>query len=142
MTSVVIALVALVVSLISLGWQIITWLRSGPVIKVKGHSSIAVVDGNAGEVHLSVTAVNRGRAPATVTGWGLRLPNGSSVVPQSAQLPGTNPLPHRLEPHAEASWHVPQTAVEEACRTHHVELSQVRPFVDVSGRGQVLGKRL
>ncbi|MFI2358157.1 hypothetical protein OG582_11925 [Streptomyces anulatus] len=142
MNPVVISVIALVISLVSLGWQVITWLRSGPVIKVKGHAAIPVVNENPGELHLSVTAVNRGRAPATITGWGLRLPNGSSVVPRSAELPGVNPLPHRLESHAESSWYILHAALEEAAQTHQVELSQLRPFVDVSGRGRVLGKPL
>lgn len=142
MTAIVISTCALVVSVVSLSWQVVSWLRTGPVIKVKGHSAAPIIGGVMGEHHLSVTAVNKGRAAATITGWGLLLPNDMTIVPQSAQLPGVHDLPHRLESHAEASWYVLHDELTRACQERSVAISQVRPFVDVAGRGKMLGRPL
>jgi hypothetical protein len=142
MAAIIISICALVVSVVSLSWQVVSWLRAGPVIKVKGHSSFPYVGGVVGDHHLSVTATNEGRAAATITGWGLALPNGSSIVPHSAPLPGVPDLPHRLESHAEASWHVLHTELVHACTAQGVDISQVRPFVHVAGRGKVTGPHL
>ncbi|MCX4908049.1 hypothetical protein [Streptomyces sp. NBC_00878] len=142
MTAIVISICALTVSAVSLGWQVVSWLRTGPVIKVKGHSAMPYVGGVVGDHHLSVTAVNEGRAAATITGWGLLLPNSMTIVVQSARLPGVHDLPHRLESHAEASWYILHDELDRACQQQGVAISQVRPFVDVAGQGKVLGKRL
>ncbi len=142
MVAIIISICALVVSVVSLTWQMISWLRSGPVIKVKGHSAFPFVGGVAGEHHLSVTATNEGRAAATITGWGLVLPDGTSIVPNSAPLPGVHDLPHRLESHAEASWYILHTELVHACTARGVDISQVRPFVHVAGRGKVTGAHL
>jgi hypothetical protein len=143
MTAVVISICALVVSLVSLGWQVVSWLRTGPVIKVKAHSAMPVVQGVMGDHHTAVTVENRGRGPATVTSWGFVGPNDRSLVTESARLPGVEPLPHRLESHTEASWYIRYDDLGAACRDYGIQRSELRPFVIVAGRTKkIVGKRL
>ncbi|MFC8432237.1 hypothetical protein [Streptomyces sp. NPDC057253] len=143
MATLLISLAALAVSIISLVWQFITWLRNGPVIRVKTYYSIPVVAGQVGNSqYLSVSATNRGRAPATITSWGLLLPDDRAVVTNSAPLPGVEPLPFRLDPYAESSWYIAAEAVDQICTEGGFTHSQIRPYVIVAGQGRRVGKRL
>ncbi|MFB6703542.1 hypothetical protein OG894_28790 [Streptomyces sp. NBC_01724] len=47
-----------------------------------------------------------------------------------------------MESHAESSWYILHSEMTRACEERGAPLSKVRPFVDVSGRGKVLGKPL
>lgn len=143
MTATVLSICALVVGLTSLGWQVVSWLRTGPVIKVRRHYVIAVIAGAvAPGQYLAVAATNRGRAPATITSWGLLLPGDVTTASQSAPLPGVEPLPHRLDPYAEASWYLGAEEVDRICQERGISRGQMRPFVDVSGQGRKVGKPL
>ncbi|MFJ9749668.1 hypothetical protein [Streptomyces chartreusis] len=143
MASLMISLAALAVSIVALMWQFISWLRNGPVIKVRSHNAIPVVRGSIGDrQYLSVSATNRGRASATITQWGLLLPGGMTTASDSAPLPGVEPLPYRLDPYADASWYIAQEEVDQMCHEHGFERGQIRPFVMVSGQGRRLGKPL
>jgi hypothetical protein len=94
--SLVLSAIAIVMSGASLTWQIVAWQRSGAVLRV--HTSQSFIPWPHGPVgqYVSVTARNSGRAAATVVAWGLRFPNGDSLV-QFRPLPIEKPLPHRLE---------------------------------------------
>ncbi|MGW1363500.1 hypothetical protein ACWCQP_39550 [Streptomyces chartreusis] len=143
MATLVISLCALAVSVFSLVWQFISWLRNGPVIKVTTHNAIPVIGGSVVQgQYLAVAATNRGRASATVTSWGLLLPGDVSTASDSAPLPGVEPLPHRLDPYAEASWYIDQDEVDRICHQRGITRAEIRPFVFVSGQGRKTGKPL
>jgi hypothetical protein len=143
MATLLISLAALAVSIISLVWQFISWLRNGPVIRVKTHYAIPVIAGEmGGSQYLSVSATNRGRAPATITSWGLLLPDDRTTVSNSAPLPGVEPLPFRLDPYAESSWYIAAEAVDQICADGGFTHEQIRPFVVVAGQGRRVGKPL
>ncbi|MGW6009696.1 hypothetical protein [Streptomyces sp. NPDC055210] len=143
MATLLVSLAALAISIIALIWQFITWLRNGPVIHVMTHYAIPVVDGEmSNSQYLSVSATNRGRAPATITSWGLLLPGGRTTVSASAPLPGVEPLPFRLDPYAESSWYIAADAVDQMCREGGFTARALRPYVIVAGQGRRVGKRL
>ncbi|GAA3840379.1 hypothetical protein [Streptomyces chiangmaiensis] len=143
MATLVISACALGVSVIALIWQFISWLRNGPVIKVSTHYAIAVIAGNlAPGDYLAIAATNRGRAPTMITSWGLLLPGNVTTASTSALLPGVEPLPHRLDPYAEASWYIEHEELDGICRTRGITRGQIRPLVIVSGQGRKVGKPL
>src|SRR4051794_28381206 len=86
-------------------WNVISWQRSGPRVTVSCENSLPMYEGQPGDWHVTVTAVNSGRAPTTVEGWGIRLPGGGDIVVMTP-VPWSTPLPHRLEAKASASFHV------------------------------------
>jgi hypothetical protein len=75
----------------ALAWQVITWRQSGAIVTVAAFQAFPADGDRAGEPHLNVTARITGRSPVTVNGWGLRLPDGRTMVvpspaPWSSQL--------------------------------------------------------
>ncbi|MER5652672.1 hypothetical protein ABT076_06550 [Streptomyces sp. NPDC002131] len=143
MATLVISIAALAVSFTALVWQFITWLRNGPVIRVKAHYAIPVIGGSVSSTqYLAVSATNRGRAPATITGWGLLMPGDRTTASESAPLPGVEPLPYRLDPYAEISWCIAADDLDRLCSVGSFRRSQLRPFVFVSGQGRKVGKPL
>lgn len=75
-----IALAGLVLAVVSLTWQVISWSFTGARVKVSlSRGFVGYPDGRTRPVVI-ITARNVGRAPATIAGWGLRLPDSRQVV--------------------------------------------------------------
>ncbi|MFE5840349.1 hypothetical protein ACFQ7N_01720 [Streptomyces niveus] len=139
--SIVISIVALAVSVVSITWQTWSWLRSGPVIRVSTSNSIPTYGDQLGAQHLTVTAENRGRAAATIEGWGLLLPNDGKIIAIGDPLLGAPSLPHRLDSHSSASWYMLFADVARHCEERGVAPSDVQAFVRVSGQGLRTGRK-
>jgi hypothetical protein len=117
MLALLISIAALILSAVSLSWQVYSWKRTGPVLKVSvSHSAPTYGPRNdvVGDWHTTVTAVNGGRTAATVTSWGFEMPDGRTLVP-TEHLSWADPLPGRIEPHAKASWHIRKAELVAAC---------------------------
>lgn len=134
----ILSIVAIVMSSITLSWQVVSWRRTGAVVKVTAR--VAFVVGNPVSL-VSVKARNSGRTAVTVTGWGFRFPAGDGIV-QAQPLPISAEIPHRLEPGAEASWFMELDAIKETCAAHGVRHQDVVAWVDLgSGRTVKANKR-
>jgi hypothetical protein len=92
-----IAIAALVLSVLSLGWQIWTWRHAGALVHVTANQSLPVYRGEVGTPHVQIAATNKGRGPTTVTSWGLRMPDGNDMT-VLYQLPWSSPLPFAIPP--------------------------------------------
>jgi hypothetical protein len=116
--SVVLSIIAIVLSITSLAWQVASWKLSGPVVKVTAAQTLPVYGQSVGDWHVAVSAHNSGRAPVTVTGWGLRLPDRQTIamiqnLPWSAALPTAwRPAPAAIgtSPQRMSGGHVRQMA--------------------------------
>ena len=87
-TTLVIAVIGLAAALLSLGWQVASWLLSGPRVRAGISPGIVTMsDGTIGPPCITVEARNVGRAEASLVMWGFRLPDGGTFVP--AMSPGT-----------------------------------------------------
>ncbi len=139
MPAIVISIVALVVSAASLTWQVVSWKRSGPVVRVTANQSLPIFDHGPGDAHVAVTARNSGRAPVTVTGWGLRFPDGQTFVVMH-ELPWSTPLHHRLDAGAEGSWMVSTQEVKRECAARGVRHQDLTAFVRL-GNGRTADAR-
>jgi hypothetical protein len=104
--SLVLGIVGTATGLGALAWQVITWRRSGPIVRVAGNCSTGLA-GKTGVV--DITAWNEGRGPVSVIVCGLQWPDGSMVVtPQPLQ--GSDVLPFQLEPGSIGQWQIPVPA--------------------------------
>ncbi len=139
MPAIVISIVALVMSAASLTWQIASWKRSGPVVKVTANQSLPIFDHGPDDWYVAVTARNSGRAPVTVTGWGLRFPDGQTYN-MMRNLPWSAPLPHRLEAVAEGSWVISTEEVKRECAARGVRHQDLTAFVRL-GNGRTVDAR-
>lgn len=121
----VVAIIALVVAVVGLTWQIVQFLLAGGRVSVElrigATNGSMVVAGTAGqvsqdfEVHarqgldipvLGVLVRNRGRLAVSITGWEVVFDGdgGGSISTLDWQVNAGHPLPFRLEPGAEVSW--------------------------------------
>jgi hypothetical protein len=135
----IVAILALLASIASLAWQVYSWRRSGPHVKVTVSNAIPMFDHGPGEHHIDVTAANRGRAATTVLSWGFSLPGDQSVVVTNASN-WSAPLPHRLEPGSEASWSVEAAEIRQVAAEHGLRFSEIVPFVRVAGGARIHAK--
>jgi len=132
----VLAIVGAVTGVGSLGWQVVTFNRSGPVVHVTATQAFPTYGNQVGDPHVDVTARNTGRSPVTVQSWGIELPDGQVMV-SIQQLPWSASLPHRLEPGASASWYIETKAVQDECAKRGFRHQDVRAYVNL-GTGQVI----
>ena len=109
----ILAVCALLGMIVALAWRFADWKSVHRGIRVDIHHAVAVGEGLGVGEHrvIAVSANNVGRAPVSLTGWGLRLPHGRDVV-FFEQTPGSGPaLPLTLQPGHEATWHMMLDAV-------------------------------
>src|SRR3546814_712746 len=124
----------------SLGWQAWSWRSNGPVVKV--NVSNAVTDAVTGqpEHYVVVEAVNKGRAPATITGWGIGMPGGGNVH-KMVPLRISDSIPHRLEPHSKASFFIEGDALRDVHRDRGIPFTKMTPWVDLASGKRVRCKK-
>jgi hypothetical protein len=124
----------------ALVWGVIIWRRSGPVVAVDVNQGLPTYGDRVGDPITCVTATNSGRAPVTVTSWGLELPDGQTMFVQQP-FPGSNTLPYRLEEGANGNWSIETIQVTETCRTHGVNYADLRGFVKLGNGRTVYARR-
>ena len=91
------SITAIIVSGASIGWQMLTWHRSGPVVTVTARQTMPTYGDRVGDPHVQITAANKGRSPVTVQSWGLKLPDDRHLAILE-RAPWSAGCPYRLEP--------------------------------------------
>jgi hypothetical protein len=135
-----VAVLALVLSVISVGWQVWTWRGSGPRVKVTANQAVILPVGS--DPYVSVTAANTGRSATTVAMWGFDGPNdedGQMLFPYPT--PWSTPLPHRLDAHSNGTWYVQTAEVRQGCAEHGWDYRQIRGWVRLSSGEKVYAER-
>lgn len=135
-----IALVALVLSVVSLGWQAWTWKNNGPVVEVNVTNAITDAGTGEPEHYVGVEAVNTGRAPTTVTSWGFELPGGGSVY-STVALRISESLPCRLESHSKATFYLVADELRRVRQERGIEFTDMRPWVELGTGKRILCKK-
>jgi hypothetical protein len=132
----ILSIMAIVVSCASLGWQVVSWRQSGAVVTVTARTAMPTYGDRVGDPHVQVTAANKGRSPVTVKNWGLKLPDDRHMAIMD-HAPWSAPLPHRLEPGADASWYVLTKAIVESCQHNGIRYQDLIAYVDL-GDGRTI----
>jgi hypothetical protein len=136
----IIAIIGAVTGMGSLAWQVGAFRQSGPRVKVTAMQALLIGMGYADDRHMSVTATNSGRAPVTVKGWGLRMPNGDAIHVTSS-VPLSASLPYRLEPGSDASWYAPTAEKQEYCTQLGVRHQDITAYVNLADGSTVNAKK-
>lgn len=123
----------------ALAWQVIVWRRSGAVVAVTAFQAFPTYGDRVGEPHVNVSARNTGRSPVTVNGWGLRLPDGQTMIVTNPAS-WSSPLHYRLEPGADGSWYVPTAEVARFCTEHGIRQQDMVAFVNLADGRTVSAK--
>jgi hypothetical protein len=134
---VTVALAALLVSALALTWNVVSWRRSGPEIRLETFSAVFHPENELPEdaedtSFQVINVINSGRAPADIVAWGVRFlarpmwrcrGSRSKIVDFTGELPAPSHLPIRVEPSSEV-------------RVHAFPLRRFVRFIDATGRGQ------
>jgi hypothetical protein len=139
-TSFILGIVGSITGVLGLGWSVIIWRRSGPLVKVTVKQAFPTYGDHLGEPLICVTAHNSGRAPVTVSSWGLRLSDGQTMM-ITESFPLSSALPYRLEEGASGSWYTDTLRVVETCRAHGVDYDDLIAYVDLGNGQSVDAKR-
>ncbi|WP_073224341.1 hypothetical protein [Streptomyces sp. NBRC 110465] len=116
----------------------------GPMITVKVTNMIPTYeqpDGSstAGDYFVGATVANTGGRPATITGWGVRLPGNRRMVITRPPHWSTS-LPHQLTPGgAPAQLVVPADELRHLERTEGIPYTAMRPYITLADGTEVLG---
>jgi hypothetical protein len=142
MLTAILSITAIVISCVSLAWQVVTWRQSGPVITVTVSQAMPTygpgMGTSVGEPHVCVTAANSGRSPITVKNWGLKLADGRTLAMRGTSWSAA--LPCRLEPGADASWYVETKSVTESCAANGIRYQDLLAYVSLAD-GQTIKAR-
>lgn len=134
----IVSIIALVLSVASLGWQAWSWRRTGPVVTVETAWAYAV--GPQMFEMLTITARNRGRSPVQVTNYSFTTPHGMQfVVPDP--IPFSTPLKQPLEGGHEATYYFDAAYLKDQCRQRGLGVGQLRPRVTLGTGKQVVGRK-
>lgn len=136
----VLSATAIVLSGTSLGWQAWTRRNDGPVVNVQASQALPAYEGRAGDWHVNVTAINTGGSTTTVTGWGFRFPDKSTLVATSPPSWSTK-LPHQLNARSHAEWFLATAEVKETCAQHGARHQDLVAFVRLADGSVVTAKR-
>jgi hypothetical protein len=129
----IVAIIALVISVSSLTWQVVLYLLGGARVRTElrigalGSGTLAVhapVDKPVDFAHLGqqgfdqpvfvVQVRNAGRLAASITKWDIAFDNGGACSLPTWHVNNDRPLPYRLEPGDEAGWYCPVAGVRAA----------------------------
>jgi hypothetical protein len=117
-------------------WQVATWRRSTHRVKVsRSQAWFGYPNGSLGTDLVAVTVANVGSAPVTVTGWGVEMRPTQANLNVLTPLPGSTPLPHRLEAGASMDVHVEAQHLRDAQSERGIPLSKMRAWARL-GTGQ------
>jgi hypothetical protein len=135
-----IALLALAVSGGALIWQIVSWRRSGPRVRVVRIQGIGV--GTLDPTwFIGVQAKNSGRLETEVQQFGFRLPNDKTITSLQNYIGQPVLLPKALPAGGTVSVQYSAQGVREALNRDGHSGKRARPFVD-TGHGRFWGKRI
>lgn len=135
----VLSVLALLVSISSILWQIYSWRRTGPRVTVRAqHAFLAPYAGDLVPM-VSITATNKGRSSTQVQGFGFRVKGKSDLVSPASYLAPLD-LPADLSVGGEVTYYYydPAALVRES---REKGLGRLRPFVR-TGHGRTYGKPL
>ena len=133
--SIVLSVVALLLSLASLVWQAVTFIRSGPRVTVTCSRAMVVSGAEATDV-LEVVARNAGRSETQVQNWFIE-PIGQPALIFLTDLPGSSPWPEVLRAGHSLSWY--QAWSEVARYGTMKNFDTVRPAVTLGSGRTVYG---
>ena len=160
-TTLVIAIVGLVLSVVSLGWQAATFRFSGPRVRVtlseglRGPLGAMIASPSvyteAGrhvvesqgytEPLLAIGVTNAGRMAVTIDRWTLRF--GNKAAFQNPTDPRNPPLPYRLDAHSSATWYAdlePLRLLQATFSDQSVKAGRIIASVDLGNGTTVKSK--
>jgi hypothetical protein len=134
----IIAILWFALAVATLAWQVVTWLYEGARVKVKHSFAFLTFGPELSEQMLLITAVNVGRSPIEITGWGIDVGGGTSLF-VSNPIPGSTPLPTTVDGGHHAKFFM-ELAEHERAVKRAAGPKPPRPYVSLGTDKKVKGK--
>ncbi|MGH3712176.1 MAG: hypothetical protein ACRDT4_01730 [Micromonosporaceae bacterium] len=149
--SFVIAVLAFLVSGVSLGWNIVSFLLQGQraELSVTPMRLLNPMMGSEMEPVVQITVRATGRQPIEVTGWSLTFPDNAHlhsvlIETQYGNLSSVHlgdKIPKVIQPGSSGSFHLPQVAIEKAAEVHKLDPRKGHIQVYFAARKQLRDKK-
>lgn len=135
------AIIALTLSASSIGWQVVSWFRSGARLRVRVEVAARLgLPRHAGRWLLAIRAANAGRGNTVISEVGFRLPTGETLIAQQSDHEDNVSLPKTIEPGGILLYKIPGGRVSrEVLDLVVTEPTELKPYV-LTGHGRELGK--
>ena len=118
--------------------QIVLWRKTGSDVRCEQAFAYPTYGpGDIDRLAAIVSAVNHGRSPAQVVGWGFAFPNGDSVVPTGSDLPNP-PFELTLDGGHSTTWYMVSDDLERVAAQRR---QLVTAFVRLATGGRVMAPR-
>jgi hypothetical protein len=136
----VVSTVALALSVVAIGVQLWQWRRGGHQIALETRQGFyGLSNGGVSDGFLTiVTVFNRGRGAVDIVSWGFETPAGKQFV-QISPMPGSTPLPSRLDAGQQATLMMQTEGIEEECARRNIAFTELRAFVRLGDGSTVKG---
>jgi hypothetical protein len=135
-----IAVLGLVLAVVSLVWQVVTWTYEGAKVRVTASFGFLTYGPELSDRMVIVEASNVGRSQVELLGWGFDVGgNASLFVPRAVR--GSTDLPHTLTAGHTAKFFLPLAALKEGLRQENITRAP-RAFVTLGTGGKAYAKPL
>lgn len=109
-----------------------------PKIQIEVANAWATFDSHLGDWCASIDAINTGGAAVTLAAFGYRLPDGGNLI-STRYEPGSTRLPHRLEPHSNATFLMAAEGILHECELRGVDPASLKSWVRLQTGKTVFG---
>lgn len=141
-TTLVIAVVALALSVAALVWQIVSWWLTGAIVKVATRLAVGVGPMIGGVKMIAIDVRNVGRSPVSIEQWGLSLPAAKMQLVIPAPLPWMGPtVPLTLEGGHSKTWYMSIDEVRNALLQSRLSEGKVFAAASLGNGRQVVAKK-
>lgn len=135
-----IAVLGLCVAVATFVWQWVSWQYEGPKVKVIVRQGFGI-GGGSDELFWMVKAVNVGRSPIELVGWGFEVSDETSIV-MLMPHPSSTPLRHTLNGGHDATFFMSQEDLRASLLRRGRLPQTVRPYVSTTVKDKIYSERL
>lgn len=122
------------------GIGVTVWLSrpAKPKVRVEVANAWASYGDHLGDWCVSIEAISTGGAAVTLAGFGFRFPGGGNLIATESE-PGSTRLPHRLEPHSNATFLMSAEGILHQCAQRGVAPSALKSWVRLQTGKTIFG---
>ena len=132
----VLGVIGTISGVVSLGWQVLSFHQSGPVVRLNVTYPIIPVNTKDGNLIYTarIVAYNVGRGPIDILYWGIIPPDGDYLHGPSGRRVSEfcDRLPFRLKAGSCGIWFMPLDEIDQLCRKDDVHRNDLTAFIELA----------
>ncbi len=128
------------ISVVGLGWQIITWRMNRHHVKVKVANALSISNLGQTEHCIVIEVFNVGKDPISVSNWWIAIKRKGNLV-CTVQHPWSQNLPAFLAPNHSAKFYLHAEEARRASAETGVPFTKMNPWVQLSNGSYVRSRK-